>query len=245
MPKFFLPLNSAPSVGEILTIGGADAAHIGRALRAKTGEELTIGDGEGNNYLCRIVSIGAQSVEAEVISAGVCAAEPKVPVTLFLALTKGDKFELALQKCVELGAVRIVPVLTPRCISRPDEAGGRRKVERWNKISEAAAKQSGRGIVPKVENITSFDAALKEFLSSPLPLFFYENAQTMLHDVMSQTMPQSAAAFIGPEGGFSPQEADKIIDGGGKPVSLGARILRAETAPIAVMAALSYALGEF
>lgn len=244
MPKFF---TDSPAENGIITIQGEDAAHLRLALRVRPGEKITVCDSAGRDCLCEIAEVTPESVFCTVLEALLCKAENAYETVLFLALTKGDKFEFVIQKAVELGADKIVPVLTERCISRPDARDAQKKAERWQKISESAAKQCGRGKIPEVSRVLRFEQALEQFAACALPLFCYENSEQPLSAVLNglDCPPESAAAFIGPEGGFSPDEANKILAAGGISVSLGARILRAETAPLVLLAALGYAFGTF
>ncbi len=246
MPKFFTEFDRAPQVGDTLVLTGANAAHIALSLRSKPGEQLTVGDGGAANCCCEITTITGDCVTLKVLAVEPVHSEPQVKISLFQALLKGDSFETVIQKSVELGVYEIYPVLCTRSISRPNPADSNKKVERWSRISEAAAKQCGRGIVPRIHPITAFAAAATLFCGFELPLFAYENSEKLLRTVLEgRTPPQKAAVFVGPEGGFAPAEADRILTGGGLEVSLGKRILRAETAPLALLAALAYAFGEF
>lgn len=244
MPRFF---SAAGPDGNTILLQGEDAKHLRLALRARIGERITVCDGAGTDFDCEITAINAENVVCRVLRRERSQAENPYFTTLYLALTKGDKFELVLQKSVELGADRLVPVLTERCVSRPDAAEAARKVERWQKIAQAAAKQCGRGKIPEVAQMLSFRQATEAFCAHDLPLFCYEKAEKPLSDVLNglPEPPETVAAFVGAEGGFSPEEAKAVEAAGGIAVSLGHRILRAETAPLALLCCVNYALGGF
>lgn len=250
MPKFYLSAAKAPCPGEEIEIAGDDARHIGLSLRAKTGERLAVCCG-GCDCDCEITAITPQRVRARVVSVRPATTETRLPITVFLALLKGEKFEMALQKSVELGAAAVVPVLCERCVSRPDKNESAKKVERWAKIAAEAGKQSGRAAVVPVSQVIGFAEAAEQFAAFETPLFFYENAEILLSEQLKSRPPENGniAVFTGPEGGFSAREVQAVnaLAAGGrlKICSLGARILRAETAPLAVLGALNLWLGEF
>ena len=160
-----------------------------------------------------------------------------------LALPKGDKMEFIVQKAVELGVSRIVPYLSKNCVSRPDKT--EKKVERWRKIAAEAAKQCGRGRLPEVAAVVPVAQAIAQAAESETALFFYENEKrTGLHDALAGGVRDTVSLMVGPEGGFDPAEAKAAVDAGLQSVSLGTRILRCETAPIAALAAVLYAGGN-
>ena len=160
-----------------------------------------------------------------------------------LALPKGDKMEFIVQKAVELGVSRIVPYLSKNCVSRPDKT--EKKVERWRKIAAEAAKQCGRGRLPEGAAVVPVAQAIAQAAESETALFFYENEKrTGLHDALAGGVRDTVSLMVGPEGGFDPAEARAAVDAGLQSVSLGTRILRCETAPIAALAAVLYAGGN-
>ena len=225
-----------------MTVSGSDAAHISYSLRMKTGEEITFCR-EGKDFLCRIASITPENVICDIISESPSDCEPSVKLTLFQALPKSDKMELIIQKTVELGVYRIVPFISKRCISRPDAASAEKKLKRWRKIAEEAAKQSGRGIIPEISQIISFDEAIAD-TSSDIRLMCYENGGSPLAETGIDS-EKSVSVMIGSEGGFERDEADRAAAAGIVPVWLGKRILRCETCPIAVTAVIMNLSGNF
>lgn len=227
MPRFFV---SEKPINEYV-ITGEDATHIGRSLRMRVGDEITLCF-EGMDFLCQIESFSDSEVFCKVLSSEISKAEPNVKLTLFQALPKGDKMELIIQKCVELGVTKIVPVLTERCVSRPDEKSFRKKLVRFNKISESASKQSGRGIIPEITGILDLDDAVEEMKKLDVSVVCYEKGGINLNEV--GFLPNSTVGvFIGSEGGFEQKEIDFCVRNGIEVVGLGNRILRCETAPIA------------
>ena len=236
MRRFFADVS-----GEDIVITGDDAHHIANVLRLGCGEIIAICDKLGFDYVCEIVSVSKNEVLLKAKEKHPSKGEPKTKVTLYQALLKGDKFEFVIQKAVELGVDRIVPCDSERCVTKIDAKKAKAKTERWNKIAESAAKQSGRGIIPKVEMPMTFKKAAEDFLGRQLPVMAYEEEQHVsLKKVLTQTDATDIGLFIGSEGGFAPKEAHFLVDGGAKSVTLGKRILRAETAPIATLAMIFY-----
>lgn len=235
MPRFFAEPENIN--GNIITLYSDDAAHISRVLRGKAGDILTVCDGKGNDYTAEITSVSDKSVTLEIKETFVTKSEPSVRITLYQGLPKGDKIETIIQKCVELGVCGIVPVNTERCIVKIDKNKENKKMERWRKIAESAAKQSGRGIIPSVGQVVSFENALKEASSMDGAVIPYElEEKNGLKSFLDGFKGESLAVFIGPEGGFSIDEIEKAVKSGVVPVTLGKRILRTETAGMAAVA---------
>ena len=245
MPRFFVEKGAVS--GKTVVIGGEDAKHISLSLRSKPGENFTVCDDEGTEYNCVVSEITKNEVYLEVLSQEKSKAEPSVEVTLYQALVKNDKFESVVQKSVELGVSRIVPVVMKRCVSRPDDGSLGKKIERWRKISKEAAMQSGRGIIPTVEEAVSVDTALKQMKRDDCCFVCYEDfSHTPVSEVVSgkeKTM-KKVSFLIGPEGGISEEEAQKCRDEGVALAGLGPRILRTETAPLCVISVLMYITGN-
>ena len=239
MPRFF----TDDIQGDRAIVSGEDARHIAGALRMRPGEELTLCDGAGWDYRCRVLSADARRVELAVEERFPTKTEPAVDVTLYQALPKSDKMELIIQKAVELGVGRIVPVMTRRCVSRPDRASFEKKRQRWQRVSLEAAKQSGRGRIPPVGELMDFSQALREMAEAPLALLFYENSREPLRKVLEQPLSR-ICLMVGAEGGFEPWEVKEALELGVRVPSLGRRILRCETAPLAALSASCYAAGE-
>lgn len=247
MPRFFVENESILS--DKIVIGGEDAKHISLSLRAKVGEKFTACDGRGTDYECEISDITKNEVTLSILEKKKSAAEPDVEVTLYQALVKSDKFDFIVQKCTELGVSRIVPVLTDRCISRPDDGSLSKKIARWNKIAKEAAMQSGRGIVPNVSDAVDFDTAIDRIKESGCGFLCYETCPHVPIDEIyekcgGRNAVKSAAFLVGPEGGISENEAARTVQKGVYLASLGPRILRAETAPLCVMSSLMLLSGN-
>lgn len=234
MPRFF----TDDIQGEVGIISGADAVHIGRALRMRLGDELILCK-DGTEYISKIRTISDMKVICDIISSKATEAEPDIHVVLFQAVPKLDKLEFIVQKATELGASRIVPVITKRCVSRPDEKSFEKKRERLAKIALEAAKQSGRGIIPEVSGIISFDEAIRQLCELDISLICYEKGGKRLSE-LSLREKQSIGVLIGSEGGFEESEAAACSENGIIPIGLGARILRCETAPIAALSIIMH-----
>lgn len=240
MPRFFV--SEQPENG-VLTLRGEDAHHAGRVLRLRPGESVTLCNGKGTDFDCSIETVEKDAVVCHVRDSHPAETEPRQQLTLFMALPKSDKMDFIVQKAVELGAREIVPYLSKNCVSRPDKT--EKKVERWQKIALEAAKQCGRGYLPAVGAVVSFEQAAVQAAQSQTALFFYENErQTGLHDALLHGVGETVSLMIGPEGGFAPEEAAFAAETGLTSVSLGTRILRCETAPIVALAAVLYAGGN-
>ena len=238
MPRFF-----SENFSETKTITGEDAHHISKVLRASVGDEITVCDTKGVDYLCRIAGINNGEISLDIIEEKKSDSEPDIAITLYQCMPKSDKLETVTQKSIELGVLRIVPVLSSRCVSRPDPKSAKKKVERLNKIAEAAAKQSGRGIIPEVSDLISFDSLLKEIKSHKLSIVFYELGGAPLRSLIKEGV-DDIAIVIGPEGGFSREEIEKLNAAGAVSATLGKRILRTETAPLAAISAIMLLSGN-
>ena len=231
MPRFFKEFfETAPF------IDGEDARHILRSLRMTVGEKITVSDTKVTDFDCVISSCSADRVELEILNKKKNDTEPTVFVTIYLCLTKGDKMDMAVRQSVELGASKIVPVISTNCVSRPDEKSLKKKQERWQKIADEAAGQSGRGILPLVGKTLSLKQVCKEITKDDLCVFCYELAKEQLSKFEENI--KNISVIIGPEGGFCVAEAEMLHTAGAKVISLGKRILRAETAPVAALSAV-------
>ena len=223
-------------------ITGQDAQHIGLALRMKPGEEICVRTGQDSLvYRCRILQVTPDLVEAQIMWKEDQDAELPSDIRLFQCLPKSDKMEWIIQKAVELGAKEIIPVESRRSIVRLSGSKAENKVRRWNAVSESAAKQSGRALVPQVHSVLSFGEAIRYASGLDVLLFPYEMAEGMDHtrNVLKEIVPgRSIGIFIGPEGGFDPSEVDLAKQNGAKIITLGKRILRTETAGMALIASL-------
>ena len=245
MPKFFIESTQNDDFDNgPLTITGDDAAHISRVLRMKPGEHLTVCNCRGFDFICEILEIRPETVQLKVLERQRSLTEPSVAVTLYQGLPKGDKMDFIVQKSVELGVTRIVPVITLRSVSRPDAKSLGRKAERWNRIAAEAAKQCGRGILPEVRPVVGFEDAIGIMASHNIALMLYEQNGGSLSDHFAnlQSAPlRSIGVLIGPEGGFDTAEADYARSHGITTAGMGPRILRTETAPLCALSVIMYA----
>ena len=230
--------------GNRIVITGSDVNHIKNVLRMKPGEEIAVSNGiDGKEYRCGIEELLEEEIICTLRFIKEDGLELPARVTFFQGLPKADKMEFIVQKAVELGVSRIVPYLSKNCVSRPDKT--EKKVERWRKIAAEAAKQCGRGRLPEVAAVVPVAQAIAQAAESETALFFYENEKrTGLHDALAGGVRDTVSLMVGPEGGFDPAEAKAAVDAGLQSVSLGTRILRCETAPIAALAAVLYAGGN-
>ena len=238
MPRFFL--NEKPDTSCVIT--GEDAVHIGRSLRMKTGEEITVCY-DGVDYFGVVEKITDSEVYVDIRYSAPSESEPDVFLTLYQAVPKGDKMEMIIQKAVELGASKIVLVMTDRCVSRPDEKSFAKKLLRYQKISESASKQSGRGIIPEIAGIISVKQAVKELSLCDVSLICYEKGGISLNEAGLEK-GQKIGVFIGSEGGFEEKEVEMCINNGVKVIGLGSRILRCETAPLAAISIIMNITGN-
>ncbi len=246
MSRFFVS-NDAISREKIYITSREDIAHISRVLRKKVGDIIDISDSCNWEYTCKIDSIENEQVIATIIDKQTFAREPEIDIALFQGVPKQGKMEVIVQKNTELGVKTIITVFMDRSVIK-DNGKYHKKVERYNTIATAAAKQCQRGVIPAVEGSMSFDMMLRNLSSFDLVIFPYENEtnytiKTLLKEyVRSIGKPKTIAIIIGPEGGFSDEEAQKLAQQDVKGVSLGKTILRTETAGMTAVAMCMYEL---
>lgn len=245
MSRFFV---TPDQVGErYVTIDNReDLHHMTKVLRLREGDEIDVSDGEEWEYHVVITELQSDMCEAKILDKQKFAREPFTKVTLFQGVPKQGKMELIIQKNVELGVYRIVPVFMERSVVKDNGKFGK-KLDRWQKISDEAVKQCKRGIIPEVSEAINMKEMIKDFSDYDLVLFPYENEDgTTIKDVLrgikeaGGDAPEHIAVVIGPEGGFADKEADAIVEAGGKSVSLGKTILRTETAGMAALSMVMY-----
>ncbi len=229
--------------GKEAYIEGPDWNHAANVLRVRPGEQVLLSVGEDWDYLCTVREVDrtGQRVLLSVLEENRDIRELPVKISLYQGLPKSDKMELIIQKAVELGAARVIPVETARCVVKLDRKKAESKRSRWQAISESAAKQSGRSVIPEVAMPMPFAAALKEAADSDIRLIPYENAEGMerTRRILESVVPgQKIAVFIGPEGGFEETEIRQAEEAGFEAVTLGKRILRTETAGFVVLSLL-------
>lgn len=241
MPRFFVSENQIQD--SKLFILGDDARHIARSLRMAVGDEIMVSDGKGYEYRASLTRIRDDRCDLDIISTSLSSSEPKSKITLFMAYPKSDKLETVIQKAVELGAVRIVPFESSRCIKKPKAEKAGERTARLTRIAEEAAKQCGRAFLPEVTMPVSYAEAVKLAASHTLAIFCYEGEGTQsLKKILEETThtPESISVMVGSEGGFSEEEALAAKTAGMQLANLGPRILRCETAPDYCLSAISY-----
>lgn len=245
MQRFFVEPHQIDEEAHQIHITGSDVNHISNVLRMKSGEELWISDGSKYEYRCTIESFEPDEVLLHIVYSQEPEYELPCRIYLFQGLPKADKMELIIQKAVELGAYEIIPVETKRCVVKLDGKKSAKKTARWQQIAESAAKQSKRMLIPNVHEVLTFREALKYAESMDVRLVPYELARGMQEtkEILAGIEPgQSVGIFIGPEGGFEEKEIEAAIEGGAKPITLGRRILRTETAGLAILSVLMFQL---
>lgn len=246
MSKFFVNENQIHS--NIIEILDEDVNHIKNVLRLNVDEEIKICDSSNSkNYNCKIISISSQKIECEILSELQNEAEGNVEIHIFQGLPKADKMELIIQKGTELGVAEYIPVSFKRSIVKLSGKDEIKKIDRWNKISEVAAKQSGRDMIPKVRNIESVKNIASKINDYDLFLVAYENEkENYIKNELLEIKPKKdsykIAVVIGPEGGIDEQEINILKDAGAHIISLGRRILRTETVALQVASIIMYEL---
>lgn len=243
MPRFFtsaLRFDTETQIGHAI-LDGEDGRHIARSLRMHPGEALTVSDGNGYDYDGEIEEINGDVVDIRLDRKYTNTSEPTLHVALYPGIPKGDKLELVVQKATELGAKEINPVLTKRSVSRPDKKAATKKQERLQRIALEAAKQSGRGVVPSIGSMTGFEESV--CAARGTKILFYEGGGLPLSECLPENEGE-VSVFIGPEGGFSVEEVEFAKAHGVITATLGPRILRTETAPLAAVSILMYMTGN-
>lgn len=238
MNRLFLPPEHITSKEIIIT--GENARYLSLVLRAQPGESVAILDGQGKRYICNILSVHKKEVRVEKIKEEYYSSESPISITLAQGLPKGDKMDLIVQKATELGVSKIIPLIAERSQIRTTE-----KASRWRKIALSASQQSGRDIVPEIEEPLKTD----EFLSRGIQhngIIFSEiyNKRNLKETLLKIKDLKHITLLIGPEGGFSKDEITSAVENGFTEASLGPRILRTETAPIAAISIIQYELGD-
>lgn len=243
MPRFFVkPEDMQPG---FIVLTGENAAHA-KVLRLKAGEEVLVCDGEGNECVCTVSDVSAGQISLVVNSRQEASSEAQANVSIYIAFPKADKLEHVIQKATELGAYEIVAFPSARCISKPDEKSLHKKLERWQKIAASAAEQSGRGRIPRVLTLGSYQEALHRAAQADKAILFYENERaTTLRMALEDSAYHSVSLLTGPEGGLETKEVEMAKAAGLQICTLGSRILRCETAPLCALSAVMYASGEF
>lgn len=243
MQHFFV---TPSQVGETdIYIEGSDVNHMKNVLRMRYGEELTVSDGDNLKYRCAVERYEEGRAVLKILERMQSDTELSSRIYLFQGLPKQDKMELIIQKAVELGVYRIIPVSTSRCVVKLDEKKAVKKAERWRQIAVSAAKQAGRGYIPEVVPVIAYQEALAQAKKLDVILIPYELERGMreTRKIIEAIKPgQSIAVFIGPEGGFEKEEVEQALGCGARAVTLGRRILRTETAGLTALSVLMFHL---
>lgn len=245
MPRFFTARENISDTQ--LIIDNEDVNHISRVLRLGEGDEIEVCDGRGFDYKVRISSVEAKKIICDILEKNNSVTEPNIEVTLFQGLPKASKMDYIIQKTTELGITRIVPCALSRCVVKlENKKAEAKKTERWTKVAEAAAKQSGRGIIPEVTMPMTIDEAIAELKKCDICFVPYEceEERSLKSVLQSVKEPKTVGYIIGPEGGFDLSEIEKLQNEGINAVTLGRRILRTETAGEAVLSMIMYEIGD-
>ena len=243
--RFYAPVSAFALANQTVTLAAEEARHLRDVLRLKNGDEVYVFNGAGGEFRCTVANTKRDSAELRIESE-VEAAKPESPLRLelFVSLLKGEKFDLVVQKATELGVTRIVPLMTRYAdIHLRDESDAARRVARWQRIALEAAKQSGRAFVPEVSVPASFKSVIAGTKDDELCLMFSERGGNSL-PVEMRTEKKVVKALIGSEGGWSDEEIDRARAAGFHIVTLGGRVLRAETAAITITALLQHRFGD-
>ena len=228
----------------IVMLDAEQSRHIVKSLRMREGDMLFLSCGDGHDYGCIIHKISDGNAQLEVCYKQANNSEADVKVSLYQGIPKGDKLEDIIQKCTELGICEITPVLTHRSVSRPDEKAARKKQQRYRKIALEAAQQSGRGIVPSINDMVHLKTALQKD-ESDIKILFYEGGGEPLAKILDyKSSFSSVSIYIGPEGGFEKEEVELLQNNGAVVATLGKRILRTQTAPVAALSAIMLLTGN-
>lgn len=249
MPKFFVKEEQIRE-NQIIILG-QDVNHIKKVLRAKIGDELQICNSQnGENFLCEIDNLEEEKIICQIKEKIQEQVESNIEVTIFQGLPKADKMEYIIQKSVELGVYDITPVEMKRCVVKLNEKDKSKKIERWQKISEVAAKQCGRDIIPQINNIINIKNICNLIQEYDMVLVAYENEEKntlkeQLENIKKQNNSKSKVKIgiiIGPEGGLEEKDVETLKENGAKVITLGRRILRTETVALNVLSIIMYEL---
>ncbi len=249
MPKFFVKNNQIEE-NKIIIIG-EDVNHIKNVLRLKIDDNIQICNSDtAKNYTCGIAKLNDNNIECIIFNEIESNSESNIHINVFQGIPKSDKMELIIQKCVELGINEITPVEMKRCIAKIEDKSKNKKIERWQKISEVAAKQCGRDIVPRINNVINVKKICNTICEYDIVLLAYENEQinTLKNELIKlkniENKEIKIGIIIGPEGGLEKEEVDDLKENGAKVITLGKRILRTETVGFVLTSIIMYELGD-
>lgn len=245
MNRFFVPPGQI--AGSSLCITGSDVHHIAKVLRLKAGDRIVVTDGTGREYIAQLTDVSLQKVEAVIRESYAAGNEPPIDVYLLQGLPKGEKMELIIQKCTEIGIRKIIPVQMERTVIKLPGDKAKQRRERWQRIAGEAAKQCQRSVIPEIAPVCDLDRAIKGLPEGTTLVMPWEEEKAVgLKEFFRKNSPMIGpiALIIGPEGGISPQEASWAMEQGARGVSLGPRILRTETAGLVALSIVLYELGD-
>ncbi len=239
MSRFFVPKEMVKPGRIVIT--GREAHHILDVMRLKKSDKVTTFDGSGREYVGIIKETDHRSLVVEIVETRVARQIDSVRITLVQALTKKEKIDYIIEKATELGVYRVVPVFTERAIPVWDDNKRRSHVDRWRKIAREASKQCGRSNIPEISEIEDFSSSVMKMSNEELRLIAVLSEETVpIARAISGLKPKSIAIAIGPEGDFTAQETSIAKSAGFRPISLGARVLKSDTAGLAAVAILNY-----
>lgn len=247
MHRFFIGIENIQD--GVARIFGEDVYHINKVLRLKSSDEIVLCDGLGKDYLGEIIDIDKDEVTVKIKEERISEGESDIYIKVYQGVPKSDKMDIIIQKSTEIGVKEIIPLTTIRTVSKIEKGKKEeKKLQRWQKIAESAAKQSRRGIVPKIQRIISFKELLEELKEEELYIVFFENEKQssfkqLLRKIKNNKI-KKISLIIGPEGGFEEEEIDKLLSNGVKSVSLGKRILRTETVSLVASTIIMYEIGD-
>lgn len=246
MRRFFVPPEQIEDARVVLR--GSDVNHIRNVLRLREGDRISVLDGQGRQFEVRLTSLGNKEVTGDVVATMAMDTESPVRIVMGQGIIKGNGFDSVVRRAVELGVHQILPVQTKRCVARPKKQEEGKKLERWQRIAEEAAKQSGRSRIPEVgPGIPTLEAFCDQVRDADLKLLFWENeTATRVRDVATRSdgNVETIAFLAGPEGGWDPGETDWLTGQGFQSVGLGPRILRAESASLVILSLLQQQWGD-
>ena len=243
MARFFVPASLLEQ--PVCTLTGDNAAHA-KVMRLRVGDSVILCDGIGHECTAEITALSGGAYELQLGEVKEASSEPSCRASVYMAYAKSDKIDHVVQKATELGVYEIVLFPSERCVSRPDAKSAKNKAERWQRIALSAAEQSGRGCIPQVLIMNSYDEALTRAAQADTFLFFYENErERSIGAILADEKPRTLSLMSGPEGGFEPSEVEKAFSAGAHVCTLGPRILRCETAPLCALSVCMFALGEY
>ena len=245
MDRFFVDKKNINLENNTCIIEGEDVKHISKVLRCKIGEEIEVCDKDNNEYICEITDISKDLVELNILNKVDIKREANVRVKLYQGLPKGPKMEMILQKLTEVGVDEIILVQTKRSVVKVDDKKEDKKIERWERIIYEAAKQSKRGIIPKLRGVLSFKETLEDMKNNDMNICPYENERTVsIKKAIQNSDINNIGIFVGPEGGITEEEIESVQNIGSHVVSLGPRILRTETASVVASSIVLYELSD-